>query len=68
MGCTLYQFAFFSVLTISTTFVTQVSPKNPGPALVMVVETKEYHFFWDGLWACSDGISEGICVSLWHPR
>ena len=40
MGWTLYQFAFICVLIISTTFASEVSPKHTGPALVMVVGTK----------------------------
>ncbi|KAH7007853.1 major facilitator superfamily domain-containing protein [Microdochium trichocladiopsis] len=37
---TFYQMAWVSVLIISTTFAAEVWPKHPGPALVMVVGSK----------------------------
>ncbi|PYI19020.1 MFS general substrate transporter [Aspergillus violaceofuscus CBS 115571] len=40
MGWTLYQVAFVSVLIRTTSFATEAWPKNPGPALVTVVGTK----------------------------
>ncbi|KAH7150335.1 major facilitator superfamily domain-containing protein [Dactylonectria estremocensis] len=37
---TLFQMTFTSVLIVTTTFASEASPKHPGPALVMVVGTK----------------------------
>ena len=39
-GWTLYQITFVTVLIISTTFAAEAWPRNPGPAIVMVVGTK----------------------------
>ena len=36
----LYQASFISVLIVSTTFAVEATPKHPGPALVVVVGTK----------------------------
>jgi MFS family permease len=40
LAWTFFQITFTSVLIISTTFASEASPKHPGPALVMVVGTK----------------------------
>ncbi|RHZ64277.1 uncharacterized protein CDV56_105704 [Aspergillus thermomutatus] len=40
MGWTLFQVAFVSVLILSTSFAAEAWEKNPGPALVAVVGTK----------------------------
>jgi len=40
MGWTLFQVVFVTVLIISTTFAAEAWPKNPGPAIVVVVGTK----------------------------
>ncbi|KAH8900671.1 MFS general substrate transporter [Thozetella sp. PMI_491] len=40
MSWTLFQVTFTGVLIVSTTFAAEASPKHPGPALVMVVGTK----------------------------
>lgn len=40
VGWTINQFSFTCVLIISTTFASEASPKHPGPALVVVVGTK----------------------------
>ena len=40
MAWTLYQIAFVSVLILSTSFAAEAWEKNPGPALVAVVGTK----------------------------
>lgn len=40
MGWTLLQVAFVSVLILSTSFAAEAWEKNPGPALVAVVGTK----------------------------
>ncbi|KAI1062600.1 hypothetical protein LB506_006464 [Fusarium annulatum] len=37
---TLFQVTFTSVLIVTTTFAAEASPKHPGPALVMVIGTK----------------------------
>ncbi|GKT84156.1 hypothetical protein Ct61P_02006 [Colletotrichum tofieldiae] len=40
IGWTLFQYSFTSVLIISTSFASEAAPKHPGPALVVVVGTK----------------------------
>lgn len=40
LGWTFFQATFTAVLIISTTFASEASPKHPGPALVVVVGTK----------------------------
>ena len=40
MGWNIYQFTFVSMLIITTTFAAEAWPKNPGPAIVMVVGGK----------------------------
>ncbi|KAF4985976.1 hypothetical protein FDECE_16192 [Fusarium decemcellulare] len=40
LSWTLFQLTFTSVLIVTTTFASEASPKHPGPALVMVVGTK----------------------------
>lgn len=40
MGWTLFQIVFVVVLIVSTTFAAEAWPKNPGPAIVVVVGTK----------------------------
>ncbi|PLB51333.1 MFS general substrate transporter [Aspergillus steynii IBT 23096] len=51
MAWTLYQIAFVSVLILSTSFAAEAWEKNPGPALVAVVGTKNIVAF---------GLSYGI--------
>jgi hypothetical protein len=51
MGWTLLQVAFVSVLILSTSFAAEAWEKNPGPALVAVVGTKNIIAF---------GISYGL--------
>ncbi len=45
LGWTLFQSAFVSVLIISTTFAAEAWPKHPGPAIVVVVGTKNLASF-----------------------
>ena len=40
MGWTLLEFTFVSTLILSTTFAAEAWPKNPGPALVVVIGAK----------------------------
>ncbi|KAK1720364.1 hypothetical protein CaCOL14_004742 [Colletotrichum acutatum] len=40
IGWTIFQYSFTSVLIISTSFASEAAPKHPGPALVVVVGTK----------------------------
>jgi hypothetical protein len=40
IGWTIFQYTFTAVLIISTTFASEAAPKHPGPALVVVVGTK----------------------------
>ncbi|CAI4219805.1 unnamed protein product [Parascedosporium putredinis] len=40
LGWAFFQTAWISVLIVTTTFASEASPKHPGPALVMVVGTK----------------------------
>ncbi|CAH0032398.1 unnamed protein product [Clonostachys rhizophaga] len=40
LGWTIFQYSFTAVLIISTTFGSEAAPKHPGPALVVVVGTK----------------------------
>jgi hypothetical protein len=40
LGWTVFQYTFTAVLIISTTFASEAAPKHPGPALVVVVGTK----------------------------
>lgn len=40
MGWTLYEFAFVSILIITTSYAAECWPQDPGPALVMVVGGK----------------------------
>jgi hypothetical protein len=40
IGWTIFQFTFTAIIIESTTFASEVAPKNPGPALVVVVGTK----------------------------
>ncbi|KAL2409304.1 putative MFS-type transporter [Exophiala dermatitidis] len=40
LAYTFYSAAWVSVLIVSTTFASEAAPKHPGPALVMVVGTK----------------------------
>ncbi|CAI6098704.1 unnamed protein product [Clonostachys chloroleuca] len=40
LGWTMFQYSFTAVLIISTTFGSEAAPKHPGPALVVVVGTK----------------------------
>ncbi|KAH8685362.1 major facilitator superfamily domain-containing protein [Tricladium varicosporioides] len=40
LGWSLFQFTFIVVIIVTTTFAAEVLPKNPGPALVVVVGTK----------------------------
>ncbi|KAL0943212.1 uncharacterized protein CTRU02_201098 [Colletotrichum truncatum] len=40
MGWTIFQYSFTAILIISTTFASEAAPKHPGPALVVVVGTK----------------------------
>ncbi|KAK4044094.1 major facilitator superfamily domain-containing protein [Parachaetomium inaequale] len=37
---TVFQYSFTAVLIVSTTFASEAAPKHPGPALVVVVGTK----------------------------
>lgn len=40
IGWTLFQIVFVTVLIVSTTFAAEAWPKNPGPAIVVVVGSK----------------------------
>lgn len=40
MGWTIFQFSFTCIVIISSTFASEASPKHPGPALVLVIGTK----------------------------
>ncbi|KAH7347276.1 major facilitator superfamily domain-containing protein [Plectosphaerella cucumerina] len=40
LGWTVFQYAFTAVIITSTTFASEVAPKHPGPALVVVVGSK----------------------------
>ncbi len=40
VGWTIFQYSFTAMLIISTTFASEAAPKHPGPALVVVVGTK----------------------------
>jgi MFS family permease len=40
MGWTLYEFSFIVVLIVTTQFGSEAYPKNPGPALVVVIGVK----------------------------
>ena len=40
LGWTFFQYTFTATLIISTTFASEAAPKHPGPALVVVVGTK----------------------------
>ncbi|KAF6800159.1 hypothetical protein CSOJ01_12356 [Colletotrichum sojae] len=40
LGWTFFQYSFTAILIISTTFASEAAPKHPGPALVVVVGTK----------------------------
>ncbi|RFN42547.1 hypothetical protein FIE12Z_12785 [Fusarium flagelliforme] len=40
LAYSLYQLTFVAVLIVSTTFASEVWPKHPGPALVMVIGSK----------------------------
>jgi hypothetical protein len=71
MGWTLLQVAFVSVLILSTSFAAEAWEKNPGPALVAVVGTKNIISFGIsyGLnpmiekysYAAAMGILAGVC-------
>lgn len=51
IGWTMYQQCFVAILIITTTFAAEIAPKTPGPALVMVVGSKNLISF---------GISYGL--------
>lgn len=40
LGWTIFQYSFTAIIIISTTFASEAAPKHPGPALVVVVGTK----------------------------
>lgn len=40
LGWTIFQYSFTAILIVSTTFASEAAPKHPGPALVVVVGTK----------------------------
>lgn len=40
LAWTFFQYSFIAVLVVSTTFAAEVAPKHPGPALVVVVGSK----------------------------
>ncbi|EXM23848.1 Major facilitator superfamily [Fusarium oxysporum f. sp. vasinfectum] len=54
---TLFQVAFTSVLIVTTTFAAEASPKHPGPALVMVIGTKNIVSF---------GVAYGLTDMVQH--
>lgn len=55
IGWTLYEFCFVAILIITTTFAAECQPKDPGPALVMVVGAKNIIAF---------GVSYGLTPML----
>ncbi|KAG5805379.1 hypothetical protein H9Q74_010989 [Fusarium xylarioides] len=54
---TLFQVTFTSVLIVTTTFAAEASPKHPGPALVMVIGTKNIVSF---------GVAYGLTDMVQH--
>ncbi|KAF4449352.1 hypothetical protein F53441_7330 [Fusarium austroafricanum] len=53
----LFQVTFTSVLIVTTTFAAEASPKHPGPALVMVIGTKNIVSF---------GVAYGLTDMVQH--
>ncbi|KAG5748826.1 hypothetical protein H9Q70_008505 [Fusarium xylarioides] len=54
---TLFQVTFTSILIVTTTFTAEASPKHPGPALVMVIGTKNIVSF---------GVAYGLTDMVQH--
>ncbi|KAF9771672.1 hypothetical protein IL306_010680 [Fusarium sp. DS 682] len=54
---TLFQVTFTSILIVTTTFAAEASPKHPGPALVMVIGTKNIVSF---------GVAYGLTDMVQH--
>ena len=50
LSYTFFSAAWVTVLIVSTSFASEVIPKHPGPALVMVVGTKNIVLIWIYLW------------------
>ncbi|KAJ5733853.1 hypothetical protein N7493_002639 [Penicillium malachiteum] len=45
LGWNLFQFSFISILVISTTFTAEITPRDPGPALVVLSASKHWISF-----------------------